>query len=254
MHFDIMDLFEETENVITELDEGNELAAVDFANRIFSERPACTATESYAVYQDDAVIRYAQWFLTCNKELGISCCIDGLHQYAGRFWFADTPILTEGDVTAVFQVVDALFSYSQKVLNKHPVDILLIDAQHEYLNGETSAVFTAEGMQGCICMYRMQNEDNIPIHVLLHELGHLLHIKVTGTLTEIPKSFMGHLLSLGIDYSKLAAAQLQELFADTFMLAVINEHPELGVPGPNFSPKTLAHCYKYICAFFDSMK
>lgn len=34
MAFDIMNLFEETENVITELDGGNELAAVDFANRI----------------------------------------------------------------------------------------------------------------------------------------------------------------------------------------------------------------------------
>ena len=36
MAFDIMNLFEETENVITELDEGNELAAVDCANRISS--------------------------------------------------------------------------------------------------------------------------------------------------------------------------------------------------------------------------
>ena len=224
MAFDIMNLFKETEDVLTELDEGNELAAVDFANRIFSMLPSGSATESYTVYQDDAAIGYAQWFLACNNELGINRCMD------------------------------ALFFYSQKVLDKHQVDILVIDAQHECLNGETSAVFTAEGMQGCICMYRMQSEEVRPIHVLLHELGHLLHIKVTGTLTEIPKSFVGHLLSLGIECSKLTAAQLQELFADTFMLAVINKHPELGVPEPNFSAKTLAHCYKYICTLFDSMR
>ena len=59
MHFDIMNLFEEKENVITELDEGNEVAAVDFANRILSMSPSCSATESYTVYQDDAFIRYA---------------------------------------------------------------------------------------------------------------------------------------------------------------------------------------------------
>lgn len=35
MAFDIMNLFEETENVITELDEGNELAAVDFCQPYF---------------------------------------------------------------------------------------------------------------------------------------------------------------------------------------------------------------------------
>lgn len=153
MAFDIMNLFEETENVITELDEGNELAAVDFANRISSMSPSCSATKSYAVYQDDAVIRYAQWFIACNKELGIDRCIDGLHQYASRFWYADTPILTEEGVATAVQMVDALFSYSQKVLDKHPVDILLIDAQHECLNGETFAMFTAGGMQSCICIY-----------------------------------------------------------------------------------------------------
>lgn len=254
MPFDIMDLFEETEDVLTELDEGSELAAVDFANRILSVSPSGSATESYTVYQDDAVMRYAQWFLASNKELGINCCIDGLHQYASRFWYVDTAILTEDGVATVFQMVDALFFYSQKVLDKHPVDILLIDAQHECLNGETSAVFTTGGMQGCICMYRMQSAEINPIHVLLHELGHLLHIKATGTLTEIPASFVGYLLSLGIDCSRLTTAQLQELFADTFMLAVINKHPELGAPGSNFAAKTLAHCYKYICALFDSIE
>ena len=252
MPFDIMDLFEETEDVLTELDEGSELAAVDFANRIFSERPACTATESYAVYQDDAVIRYAQWFLVCNKELGIGRCIDGLRQYAGRFWYADTPTLTEVDVVMVFQMVDALFSYSQKVLDKHPVDILLIDAQHECLNGETSAVFTAEGMQGCICMYRMQSAEVNPIHVLLHELGHLLHIKATGTLTDVPDSFKEHLLGLGIDCRKLTTAQLRELFADTFMLAVVCRQPELGMPKPGFSERVLMACYTYICSLLTA--
>ena len=162
MAFDIMNLFEETENVITELDEGNELAAVDFANRISSMSPSCSATKSYAVYQDDAVIRYAQWFIACNKELGIDRCIDGLHQYASRFWYADTPILTEEGVATAVQMVDALFSYSQKVLDKYPVGILLIDAQHECLNGETFAMFTAGGMQSCICMYRMQSEEPYP--------------------------------------------------------------------------------------------
>jgi len=253
MPFDIMDLFEETEDVLTELDEGSELAAVDFANRILSVSPSGSATESYTVYQDDAVMRYAQWFLASNKELGINCCIDGLHQYASRFWHADTPTLTEDGVTTVFQMVDALFYYSQKVLDKHPIDILLIDAQHERLNGETSAVFTAEGMQGCICMYRMQNEDIIPIHVLLHELGHLLHIKATGTLTEIPASFVGYLLSLGIDCSRLTVAQLQELFADTFLLAVISQTVEFEDPFPDISPQRKQACYEYIRYCFDKL-
>lgn len=254
MSYDIMSLFEETEGVLAELDEGNESAAVDFANRIFSICPSCSATEGYAVYQDDAVIRHVQRFLTDNKELGIDRCIEELHRYAERFWYTDTPMLTEDDVATVFQMVDVLFSYSPKVLAKHPVDILLIDAQHECLNGEVSAVFTDGGMRCCICIYRMQSERVDPIHVLLHELGHLLHIKATGTLTEVPASFAEHLLSMGIDCGNLTAAQLQELFADTFMLAVVSRYPELGVPEPGFSEKALAVCYKYIRALFDTIK
>lgn len=148
-----MSLFEETENVLAELDEGNESTAVDFASRFLSMSPSCSAAESYAVYQDDAVTRYVQRFLTDNKELGIDRCVEELHRYAERFWYTDTPILTENDVATVFQIGDVLFSYSPKVLVKHPVDILLIDAQHECLNGEASAVFTDGGMRGCICIY-----------------------------------------------------------------------------------------------------
>lgn len=253
MVFDIMNLFEETEDVLTELDEGNELAAVDFANRILSMSPSRSATESYAVYQDDAVIRYAQWLLTCNKELGINCCIDGLHQYAGRFWYADTPTLTETDVAAVFQLADALFSYSQKVLCAHPVDILLIDAQHECLNGENSAVFTTGGMQGCICIYRMQSAEINPIHVLLHELGHLLHIKMTGAVINIPASFRRYLSRLGIGHKKLTISQLQELFADTFLLAAISQIIELGDPFPDISQQRKQACYEYIKCCFNEL-
>lgn len=82
--------------------------------------------------------------------------------------------------------------------------------------------------------------------VLLHELGHLLHIKATGTLTDVPDSFKEHLLGLGIDCRKLTTAQLQELFADTFMLAVVCRQPELGMPKPGFSERVLMACYTYI--------
>ena len=90
--------------------------------------------------------------------------------------------------------------------------------------------------------------------MLLHKLGHLLHIKATGLLTEIPASFVGHLLNLGIDCSKLTAAQLQKLFADTFMLAVVCRQSELRMPKPGFSERLLMACYTYIRSLFYSIK
>lgn len=254
MQFDMTTLFEAAENVLTELDEGSDIAGVDFARRIFSMQASCHEHNAFYLYQKDAVVRYVQWFLTCNRELGVDSCVDALYQHASQFWDSDTPSMTEDMAEKVFQIVNSLFPYSKKVLGTRPIDLLLMDAQHVRVNGETSAVFTPDGMWGCICMYRMQDDTTAPVHVLLHELGHLLHVKATGTLTELPDTFRAYLSELGTEHERLTIFQLQDVFADTFMLAVISKHPELGIPVPGISEKALAACYKYICTFFYDMK
>ena len=180
MPFDLLTLFEETETALTRWDEGDESAAEAFAKRIFSLRPAYVSGTGYRLYREDAVIRYAQWILNMNRELGIVPCIEALYQFSGQFWPSDTPTLTEDQVDMVFQMADQVFCYTQKVSPAQPIEVLLFDAQHETLNGETTAVFMPDGIRGCICMYRIREECLSPIPVLLHELGHLLHIRETG--------------------------------------------------------------------------
>ena len=48
-------------------------------------------------------------------------------------------------------------------------------------------------------------------------------------------------------------SQLQDVFADTFMLAVMSQHPKLEVPIPGLSAQVLRASYQYIQAFFDEM-
>ena len=125
MPFDLLTLFEETEAALTRWDEGDESAAEAFAKRIFSLRPAYVSGTGYRLYREDAVTRYAQWILNMNRELGIVPCIEALYQFSGQFWPSDTPALTEEQADMVFQMVDQVFCYTQKVSSAQPIEVLL---------------------------------------------------------------------------------------------------------------------------------
>ena len=253
MSFDLLTLFEETEMALAKLEEGDESAAEEFAKYIFALRPSYVSGTSYLLYQEDAAARYAQWILSINRELGITLCLEALHQFADKFWPSNMPAITEAQVKQVFQMVNQVFPYTQKVSPEQPIEILLFDARHETLNGETTAFFEPSGMRGCICMYRMQEETLSPVAVFLHELGHLLHIRGTGAMDQVPPSFVTYLRRLGAQTDALTIPQLQDVFADTFMLAVMSQHPELEVPIPGLSDQVLRAGYQYIQAFFDEI-
>lgn len=248
-----MTLFEETEAALTRWGEGDESAAEAFAKRIFSLRPAHVSGTGYMLYREDAVVRYTQWILNMNRELGIVPCIEALYQFSGQFWPSDTPALTEEQADMVFQMVDQVFCYTQRVSPAQPIEVLLFDAQHETLNGETTAVFMPDGIRGCICMYRMREENLSPIPVLLHELGHLLHIRETGAMDQVPSSFVTLLRRLGTEPDALTILQLQDVFADTFMLAVMSWYPELQTPILGLLEQAFNASYEYMSAFLDGM-
>ena len=136
----------------------------------------------------------------------------------------------------------------------NPIEILLIEAQHEARDGECTAIFTQHGMHGSICIYQLQDDCiAAPEHILLHEMGHLLHMRATKTVASVPVSFIKYLSQLGTDCNKLSASQLQDVFADTFMLAVVYKYPARGVPIDGIPPKAQEMCYAYIRTVFDQL-
>ena len=208
----------------------------------------CTTTPLCSLYtEENAAIRYAQQFLKNNMELGIENAIEALALHAARFNYADTPMLTPESALSVLNRVCEMFPYAEKVINENPIEILLIESQHESRNGESTAIFTPAGMHGSICIYQLQDDCNAtPEHILLHELGHLLHMRATGTLTDIPASFIDYLSQLGTDCSELTTEQLQEVFADTFMLAVISQASAASDPLPQIAEEVKQKCFQYI--------
>lgn len=246
--FDMVTLSAVTDEVVESLDDRHINATLDFAHYVLSIDTPHAATSHCNLYtEENAVIRFAQWFLSSSRESGIDNAVEALSHHCAEFDDADTPLLTPDSAESVFQMVNALFPYSEIVTGSQPIDLMIIESQHEYRNGESTALFSDEGMKGCICIYQLQNHCNsTPEHVLLHELGHLLHMKVTGTLTEVPLSFKEYLCRLGTDCSRLSDKQLREIFADTFMLAVISQTDRFGDPLPQISIAAKQMCFRYI--------
>ncbi len=248
--FDMPSLSAVLLDIIEELNEGNDDAAIDFATHV----PCITTPLCTLHTEENAVIRYTQHFLKHNQELGIVDAVESLTHHTARFDYADTPMLTLESAVSVLNRVCEVFPYAEKVIGDNPIEILLIESQYESRNGESTVIFTPNGMQGNICIYQLQ--DNCvaaPEHIFLHELGHLLHMKATRTLADVSASLIEYLSQLGTDCSQLTTAQLQEVFADTFMLAVLYMCPEWSVPIGGIPYKAQELCCNYIRAFFDQL-
>ena len=253
--FDMPSLSVVLQAVVEELNEGNDAAAFDFAKHILAMHVPCTTTPLCSLYtEENAAIRYAQQFLKNNMELGIENAIEALALHAARFDYADTPMLTPESALSVLNRVCEMFPYAEKVIGDNPIEILLIECQHESRNGESTAIFTQHGMHGSICIYQLQDDCiAAPEHILLHEMGHLLHMRATKTVAAVPVSFIKYLSQLGTDCNKLSASQLQDVFADTFMLAMVYKYPAWGVPIDGIPPKAQEMCYAYIRTVFDQL-
>ena len=71
-------------------------------------------------------------------------------------------------------------------------------------------------------------------------------MQATGTITAVPASLIEYLSQLGTDCSELTTEQLQEVFADTFMLAVISQTSAASDPLPQIAAEVKQKCFQYI--------
>lgn len=195
----------------------------------------------------DAVLEYIRWFYATTPSVSPDDCTDALYLLLeDKISCSDGAQIDLPTIRRVLAVVDDLFSFSQKL---HPISISIVDAEMDGRNGESIARFGSDNCFGAIFLYRMWNDFDgrfTPATVLLHELGHQLHFHLTGELRKLPESFYEFLRQLGADDTNASEADLLEVFADTFLLAVIYKTKEFGDPFPETSESTKKRCYSYI--------
>lgn len=250
MRFDFSNLctLRDTLGQLMERYEENENAFRQFYDAV-AEKTLCPhSIGPIRIYNgSDAVLEYIRWFYATTPSVSLDDCTYALYLHLeGKASCSDRSQIDLPTIRRVLVVVDDLFSFAQKL---HPISISMVDAEMDGRNGESIARFGNDNCCGVIFLYRMWNDFDgrfTPAMVLLHELGHQLHIHLTGELRKLPESFYAFLRQLGADDTNASDADMLELFADTFLLAVIHKTKEFGDPFPEISESTKKRCYSYI--------
>lgn len=169
---------------------------------------------------------------------------------------SDTALIQLNEIERVLAVADELFPFSEKLIKEQFLTICIIDDAIKGRNGEATAYVDGKLAEGGIFLYRMWSDlgrNFTPCTVLLHELGHQLHIYLTKTLDTVPESFRTYLKGIGTDPDTLNSEDVLEVFADTFLLAVLYKTKEFGDPFPDIDEATKEICYTYIKTLFDQL-
>lgn len=254
-NFDSMtNLFFTLSDVMYEYEEGNTDALQNFYKSAMEKEPIPAATDYADIYQEqDAVLHFIRWFYATTPCIDLDDCTDALAIHLeDNFCDSDAPMINLVNVQHVLEVVDSIFPNYRNVVKNFSISILA--AERKERNGESIAIMDEETEQGAIFLYRMWNDFDgnfTPEAVLLHEMGHQLHFFLTKTLNIVPDSFVPYLKSIGAHPEDLNDGDLLEVFADTFLLAVVHKTKELGDPFPMIDENTKALCYAYIASLFS---
>lgn len=229
----------------------NTKALQQFFDEAMEITPVPSSTSFARIYEGkDSVLQFIRWFYATIPSAGIDDCTDALYEHlCDRMFSSETTIIDVPTIHSVLDAIDQLFPFFKIVTNNTPLSISIIDAETSDRNGESIAIIDEYGIRGAIFLYRMWDDFDgrfTPATVLLHELGHQLHIQATGKLYNVPESFYIHLDSIGADYTNLCETDLIEVFADTFLLAVVHKTKAFGDPFPEINDATKRTCFQYI--------
>lgn len=139
------------------------------------------------------------------------------------FFCADGPQLTMQEATHILSVIDESYSFSKKTLGSTPLLLLLPNDAHQTYDAICRPYASPDGevIFDIIMPHIQRDVKTQPGSMLLHELGHLLNIKLTGSLQIIPELFIqldGLLRNEGIEST---TEELSELFAHLFAMTML---------------------------------
>ncbi len=230
-----------------------ESSARSFFDKFLGTKTKHVSSEAVHIYEGaDAVTEYVKSFIEYYDDVD-NRIIDQLAQsVAGQYRRAATPIL---DANTAVEVMSQIYRVFPSFISffKKTIKLLIIDAQANGRNSEASIYQTSSGIQSIIRIYRINNNCTLTTaQVLLHELGHLLHMNSTGKVKALPESFRRYLLSIGANIDALTDVQMLELFADTFLIAFTAKCNVYGDPFPEIPYKVKQHCINYMEWFLNN--
>lgn len=144
------------------------------------------------------------------------------------YFYADGPQITIQEITHILSTLDDYYNFSQKVLGDALLYLLLPNDAHRTYDAICRPYTTPDGQVTCdiILPHIQRDMKTLPGSMLLHELGHLLNIKLTGSLLVLPKMFVQLDSLMRTTQAAGSTEELSELFAHLFAMTMLR-HPEL---------------------------
>ena len=152
-----------------------------------------------------------------------------LEHLQSEFVPADGPQITPRSAERLLRLLDKDFNFSRKVLAPEPMLVFLSDCGHRTYDAFCIPYLLDNDAVTCdIFLPRiLRDKHSSPESMFLHELGHVLNVRLTGDLTLAPPAFLEFGESFFPGLSDRHRSVSGELFAHCFAMGVFSRHPEL---------------------------
>lgn len=172
---------------------------------------------------------YRPWRLCREREQNLDQLRLILEHLQNEFVPADGPQITPRSAEGLFRLLDQDFNFSRKVLAPEPMLVFLPDCGHRTYDAFCIPSLLDNDAITCdIFLPRiLRDKHSTPESMFLHELGHVLNVRLTGDLALAPPAFLEFGEPFFPGLSDRHRAVSGELFAHCFAMGVFNRHPEL---------------------------
>lgn len=183
-------------------------------------------TKKYNIYQNvraTQVYLLNYWEFKNTYKENIICLSEIINTIQTNMLEPQKPQISGEMIDSLMNLADSRFQFIEKVLKSSILEILLLDHSHVELGSFYSASFYSDGQViDRIIMTCLRHEIDCPHEfIFLHELGHVLHTRITKLPMTPPDSFkvvQKKMFPESLDYPKEKVA---EIFADCFAIATL---------------------------------
>ena len=172
---------------------------------------------------------YRPWRLCRGREQNLEQIRLILEHLQSEFVPADGPQITPHSAERLLRLLDQDCNFSRKVLAPEPMLVFLPDCGHRTYDAFCIPYLLDNDAVTCdIFLPRiLRDKHSTPESMFLHELGHVLNVRLTGDLTLAPPAFLEFGEPFFPGLSDRHRSVSGELFAHCFAMGVFSRHPEL---------------------------
>ncbi len=190
----------------------------------FNVLQAEVSTTSYNIFNmSDSIPMYLKsyWTFQETSKQNIQVLTDIIYGIRSKMLPPQSPSLSIDLIVSLLEHIEKRFAFLSRILKESPLQILCLNHSHVEWNSFYSARVYDNGTikDNIMLLCPRQETDCANEFIFLHEMGHVLHTRLTKSLWTPPKSFRLVQERMFLDGLGASDKDASELFADCFAIA-----------------------------------